>query len=98
MNWRKRVYLSYAKLRGYGFPSLLRQYLREYDQGVGAMTSAYALHKLLCHCHRAVPFYSERLEDIGFSPKDQEDPVKYLSRLPLLTKEEIRSNFKDLQS
>jgi phenylacetate-coenzyme A ligase PaaK-like adenylate-forming protein len=62
------------------------------------MTSAYALRKLLCHCHRAVPFYSERLEDIGFSPKDQEDPVKYLSRLPLLTKEEIRSNFKELQS
>ena len=34
MNWRKPVYLTYASLRGYRFPSLLAAYLREYERGV----------------------------------------------------------------
>ena len=47
MNWRKRVYLPYAWLRGYRFPTLLSSYLRQYERGLSGQTVTPALALLL---------------------------------------------------
>ena len=98
MNWRKPVYLTYASLRGYRFPSLLAAYLREYERGVDRETATRALRQLLQHCRKAVPHYAESLEEAGIRRVEVEDPRACLQRLPILTKEIIRANFSRLQS
>ena len=98
MNWRKPTYLSYAALRGYRFPSLLTRYSREYERGAGGETVTQALTRLLRHCRQSVPFYADALRRLGDSRLENADPVEYLSRLPVLTKETIRANFSKLQS
>src|SRR5438552_3041714 len=97
MNWRKPAYLWYASLRGYRFPSLLKRYLHEYESGVNAGTTTLALSRLLRHCREKVPYYAELLA--GTSPRQiEQDPTNALLRLPLLTKDLIRTHFGALQS
>ena len=98
MNWRKPVYLTYATLRGYRFPSFLSQFSREQEQRSGFDTAKRALADLLRHCRRSVPFYAEQLRLLGDIPLEETDPIKCLSRLPVLTKETLRANFTKLQS
>lgn len=88
--------MSYAGLRGYGFPSFLRRYRREHQRGLGAEVTEEALVRLLVHCRGAVPYYAELLEAAG--EMGDADPREYLRRLPVLTKEKIRSRQKDLES
>src|SRR6267154_1081916 len=97
MNWRKHAYLSYATLRGYRFPALLKQYLRDYELGLSEETTTKALRKLLRHCREMVPYYGDLLAG---TPVNQliKDPRGCLQRLPVLKKETIRSNFDRLQS
>jgi len=97
MNWRKAVYLSYASVRGYRFPSLLSDCLREYERSVNAETVTRALRRLLRHCESTVPHYAELLEETGVG-RIEEDPRACLQRLPILTKEIIRANFCRLRS
>jgi phenylacetate-CoA ligase len=97
MNWRRPVYLSYARARGYRFPALLKRYLEEYESGVSAEATNIALGRLLLHCRKSVPYYAELLS--GASPRRlQEEPREALRALPILTKNLIRANFKRLQS
>ncbi|PYJ62918.1 MAG: capsule biosynthesis protein CapK [Verrucomicrobia bacterium] len=98
MNWRKPAYLSYASLRGYRFPSLLAQYSREYEGGVGRETVTRALARLLRHCRGAVPYYVERFRSIDSTHLEDADPREFLLRLPIVTKETIRAEFVKLQS
>jgi phenylacetate-coenzyme A ligase PaaK-like adenylate-forming protein len=98
MNWRKPVYLSYASLRGYRFPSFLSSYLREYERGADRETVTRALRKLLQHCRVAVPYYAELLEEAGIRRIEEMDPRACLERLPILTKKAIRANFSRLHS
>lgn len=97
MNWRKHAYLSYATLRGYRFPALLKQYEREYQDGLSSETTTMALSRLLRHCHQMVPYYAELLAEFS-SDEIARDPRGCLQNLPLLTKELIRENFQRLQS
>src|SRR5438105_14645365 len=97
MNWRKHAYLSYATLRGYRFPALLKRYLRDYDLGLSGETTTAALRELLRHCREMVPYYRDLLSDTTVHQLDQ-DPRGALQRLPVLKKETIRSNFDRLQS
>lgn len=97
MNWRKSAYLGYASWRGYRFPSLLRQYLKDYRDGIAAGTAPAALCRLLIHCRKMAPYYAELLSDVT-SRQIENDPVGTLQRLPLLTKDRIRANFSRLQS
>src|SRR5688572_23048746 len=97
MNWRKPLYLFYASLRGYRFPSLLSAYLRDYKRGVNGETAKDALRQLLQHCRTAVPYYAELLEQVGVDDI-QGDPRECLRHLPILRKETIRANFSRLQS
>ena len=96
-NWRKPAYLAYASMRGYGFPSLLKRYWREYSSGIHPETTRQALSRLLCHCQENVPYYREFLAGTTRRQLEQ-DPLMALSRLPLLTKKIIRSHFDQLQS
>src|SRR4051812_9795688 len=98
MNWRRPAYLSYATLRGYRFPSLLKGYLRQWESGQidGAMTTP-ALSRLLRHCREQVPYYAELTGGITGAEIDK-NPREALDRLPLLTKKIIRSQFSALQS
>jgi phenylacetate-CoA ligase len=97
MNWKNHAYLSYATLRGYRFPALLKQYMSEYDDGVSGETTTLALSRLLRHCREKVPYYADLLAQISSSELDG-DPQSCLQKLPLLTKKLIRANFERLQS
>src|SRR5438874_464369 len=97
MNWKKYAYLSYATLRGYRFPALLKQYLREYELGLNGETTTTALRKLLRHCREMVPYYADLLSGTT-DHQLGEDPRGFLQRMPVLTKDTIRANFDRLQS
>jgi len=49
------------------------------------------LRNLFQHTNQSVPFYKERLADVGASVY-AEDPLEILARLPFLTKDEIRAS------
>ena len=97
MNWKKHAYLSYATLRGYRFPALIKQHMREYEDGLSGEVSAVALSRLLRHCRAMVPYYADLLAEISSDEIDR-DPRGCLYKLPLLTKELIRRDFQRLQS
>jgi len=97
MNWRKPVYLGYAALRGYRFPFLLKRYLKQYEAGLTSDSGSGALRRILKHCREHVPYYAEVLSGIS-ARQIEEDPHAVLQRLPVLTKETIRSQFNALQS
>jgi phenylacetate-CoA ligase len=93
MNWRKTAYFGYASARGYQFPAVLGDYLREYRRGVdGEATVERGLRELLQHCRRAVPYYAELLKGV------EGDGIEALRRLPILTKAIIRASFARLRS
>src|ERR1043166_5222471 len=98
MNWRKNAYLAYARMRGYRFPSILSQYLREYEKGMGAEAGNRALQALLEHCQRAVPYYRDLCPKVGVGVFKGRAAQEYLRLLPVLTKKDIRPNFELLQS
>jgi len=98
MNWRKPAYLGYARLRGYRFPSILSQYLRDYERGIGAQVGSRALQKLLQHCNEFVPYYRGLWDQIGLNQISGRDAKECLRLLPVLTKDDIRGNFDRLQS
>ena len=97
MNWRRSVYLSYARARGYRFPALLNRYLKEYDLGVSGEATTTGLRRLLLHCREKVPYYAELLSGASRRQLEQE-PREALRSLPILTKDLIRTNFQRLQS
>ena len=94
MNWRRPVYFAYAFSRGYRFQSFLREYVKEWAGGRAREAGASSLARLLEHCRKHVPYYANLLGPAAQHP----DPRKELSRLPVLTKEEIRASFAALQS
>src|SRR5256885_16666763 len=98
MNWRKRVYLPYAWLRGYRFPTLLSSYLRQYERGLSGQAVTPALRQLLQHCRDKVPYYAKLSDEAGVRGIADADPHAVLQRLPILTKAIIRENFDRLQS
>lgn len=86
------------------YESVLRRrrtldYLREYEASQWWSADAIAalqwgkLKRLLEHCWKEVPYYRERWQREGLSgPEDVRGPDDY-SRLPVLTKQDIRENF-----
>ncbi len=55
------------------------------------------LQRLLEHCHREVPYYRRRWNELGITPADIRSRADF-ARLPLLTKSDIRANFEDLKA
>jgi phenylacetate-coenzyme A ligase PaaK-like adenylate-forming protein len=92
------VYLSYATRRGYRFPSYWSQYWDECERGCTGATTLAALHQLLRHCRKAVPYYADLLKKAPCGESGTIDPREELLRLPVLTKHTIRTNLEGLQS
>ena len=55
------------------------------------------LRKLVQHCYDNVPFYTKLFDQLGIKPEDIQTS-KDLERLPVLTKQIIRDNYKDMQA
>lgn len=53
------------------------------------------LSKLLKHAYTNVPYYTRVFKERGLKPKDIQD-IKDLEQLPILTKEMVRANLKEL--
>lgn len=70
-----------------------REYLRQFQDGIPADTTAVALRRLLEHARQSVPYYAESIPG-GPLP----NPLETLAEMPLLTKEAIRQGFSRLQS
>mgnify|MGYP000340819043 CR=1 FL=1 len=68
---------------------LTKQEIEEYQNG--------KLRSLIKHAYENVPFYKERMENIKLLPTDIKDQ-KDLYKLPILSREDVRSNFKKLQA
>lgn len=79
-------------------------YLREYERNQWLDPEQLAalqwrkLSRLIAHCWTEVAFYRERWRDLGISdPRDIGTPEDY-ARLPVLTKQDVRTNFERLVS
>jgi len=55
------------------------------------------LKRLLDHCYREVPYYRRRWQELGIVPEDIRSLDDY-SRLPVLTKADIREHFDELKA
>lgn len=53
------------------------------------------LSKLLSHSYENVPYYTRVFNERGLKPKDIQD-LKDLEQLPIMTRDTVRDNFKDL--
>lgn len=53
------------------------------------------MKKLLCYAYANVPYYKKIFDEAGFNPDYYRD-VEDLKKVPILTKEIIRENFRDL--
>jgi phenylacetate-CoA ligase len=57
----------------------------------------YRLKALLLHCRDRVPYYRHLFDDVGLEPEAIER-VDDIQRLPILTKDDIRTHFSDLKA
>ncbi|MDY6867149.1 MAG: hypothetical protein SVT56_04480 [Chloroflexota bacterium] len=56
------------------------------------------LHRLLEKAYTYVPYYRRLFDDVGFKPDDILRDMKFLQKIPFLTKDIIRANLEDLQT
>ena len=98
MNIKKSIYMTYAFYRGHKFPQLYNKYLMEAQTEIDPNTTKKLLKDLLMHCLKSVKYYSQLMETIGNRDILENHPEKYLSMLPVLTKDIIRRNLKELRS
>jgi len=96
MNIRKPVYFFLVGLRGQPLGRFYHQYLHEYQTGIPAGTTQRLLAGLLRHCRQNVPYYAKIMRDQPGS--FESDPIEYLERFPILTKQDVRRNFEALKS
>lgn len=56
------------------------------------------LKKLILHAHRNVPYYSKVFDDIGIIKEGKEVDLTRFNRIPILTKDILKKNYKELLS
>jgi len=96
MNLRSILYFQAHQLVGMPIGSEYRRLLiDEIADNPGEITSALIVD-LLSHCQRNVPYYREWMGKLGNS--FAQDPLAFISQLPILTKDIIRQNFDQLIS
>ena len=98
MNWRKPVYCSYASLRGYHFRRFQSRFRRDLQSADAGQIICKAMSRLLRHCRNRVPYYRERFAQAGLTMDDLANSIQALSRVPVLTKDIIRSESDKLHS
>jgi len=95
-SFRKWLYFTLLALRGQPLGAYYERFVREDQKGISPDTTKELLIRLLDHCQRSVPYYAEVMHRAGNTY--HKDPEEYLQRLPVLTKEIIRTHFDDLKS
>lgn len=97
MNIRKNTYFFLLRtLRGIKLGHYYRYFWQQIQDGISPQTTETLLEQLLDHCQKNVPYYATLMKKLGDSY--HHDPIEYLQRLPILTKDIIRKNFNELQS
>jgi phenylacetate-CoA ligase len=78
-------------------------YLKEYEANARLAPDQIAalqwskLQRLIAHCWAEVPYYQRRWREVGATPQDIRSLDDY-ARLPLLTKQDIRTHFEELHA
>jgi phenylacetate-CoA ligase len=92
-------YKLYRREYGQKFEDILKQFeeiqwlsLKEIEAW-----QSVRLNRIIEHAFTTVPYYKRIMDDRGLKPKDIQTPVD-LRKLPLLTRDDIRHYFHDLQS
>jgi histidinol-phosphate aminotransferase len=85
-----------AQLHGYW---VYQRFLKHSRAWSPERRSAYVLDRLkstLSRAYQNVPFYQRRFRELGFDPANDFASPGDLARLPLLTKDDVRANHRDL--
>lgn len=93
-NLREDLYLALFALRGQHVGRHYGYMVHATEAGIPPGTLDRQLLRVFEHARRHVPFYRRAMEDAGAV----EDPREYLRRLPILTKDTIRTHFDELTS
>lgn len=95
VNVRKTLYFGYKRATGSSFPRIYEELVRQDHDGVDPDMQKRLLARLLTHCQKSVPYYAEIMKGMG--DNFEHDPEVYLSHLPILTKEMVRTHFDQLK-
>ncbi|MEA5579045.1 hypothetical protein [Anabaena sp. UHCC 0451] len=98
MNLRKHIYFTLNTLRGFRYPQIYRDLIKEEKSVLTSEVTQKLLTKILRHCQKSVPYYTNLMSEIGKEELLKQNPEIYLSKLPILTKDIIRKNFEELKS
>jgi phenylacetate-CoA ligase len=96
MNLRSSLYFLIHQLVGIPIGRYYRQLMQDEYSNLPDGITRKQLIDVLSHCHRNVPYYSTRMDELGDSYLI--DPVTYLAHFPILTKDTIRQNFEGMKS
>jgi len=100
MNWRKPLIYSLLYASGSRIPSNLKE-IKKYEIADAERIKTWTeekLKRLLLHCFEKVPYYRKILPDCGLIDDNGNVQLENFSNLPLLTKDIIRREGKNLYS
>jgi phenylacetate-coenzyme A ligase PaaK-like adenylate-forming protein len=98
VNARRTLLFANASLRGHRYPRYYREFESEYQAGLSSAATTRGLSRLLAHCRAAVPYYAALMQEIDGTSDLEQQPEQYLAKLPILTKETLRTQFDQLRS
>ncbi|EGJ32391.1 MULTISPECIES: phenylacetate--CoA ligase family protein [Moorena] len=98
MNFRGWLYSHYSSLQGRGYSAIFDKLSQEITSGIHPETTQTNLIKILKHCQKNVPYYTQIMAQIGNYKLLEQNPEVYLQNLPVLTKDLIRQNFEQIKS
>jgi phenylacetate-CoA ligase len=98
MNIRKNIYFNYADLKGFNFHKIYKKLIKESCSNISIDIARELIVKLLTHSQKFVPYYANSISKIDDEEILQQRPELYLQKLPILTKDIIRTNFEKLKS
>ena len=96
MNLRSTLYFQAHQMTGMPIGREYRRLLTEETDNTQGEITRELLVDLLSHCQHNVPYYRDWMDKLGDS--FVQDPLAFLSRFPILTKDIIRQNFDRLLS
>lgn len=100
MNWRKPIIYSLLYLTGSKIPANLKymQSLEKLSQEELKRFQDDMLEKILLHSYKNVPYYHSILRDINVIDENENVNIDNFDRIPILTKDIIRKEGKNLYS
>ncbi|NEO11005.1 MULTISPECIES: hypothetical protein [unclassified Moorena] len=98
MNIRGWLYSNYSSLQGRGYSTIFDKLSQENSSGIHPETTQTNLIKIINHCQKTVPYYTQIMAKIGHYKLIEKNPEVYIQKLPVLTKDLIRQNFEQIKS